>query len=110
MLCILNVGTVTTLCILNVGTVPTFSSSELVHLNDLHYLSLQRGTLQCVPWCGRSIPLRAVGALKGCRSPPGIAIPSTASATATNSDLLFNELVDNVVKEGSILGSILGSI
>ena len=34
----------------------------------------------------------------------------TAMATATNSDLLFNELVDNIVKEGSILGSIFGSI
>ena len=45
-LCILNVGTVPKLCILNVGTVPTFSPSELVHLNDLHYLSLQRGPPQ----------------------------------------------------------------
>ena len=32
--------TVTTLCILNVGTVPTCRPSELVHLNDHHYLSL----------------------------------------------------------------------
>ena len=32
---------VPTLCILNVGTVPTLSPSELVHLNDLHYLSLE---------------------------------------------------------------------
>ena len=103
-------GTVTTLCILNVGTVPTFSPSELVPLNDLHYLSLRRGTLNGSHGAGRFIPLRAVGALEGCRSPPGIAIPSTASAMATNSDLLLNELVDNVVKEGSILGSILGSI
>ena len=39
-LCILNVGTVPTLCILNVGTVPTCRPSELVHLNDHHYLSL----------------------------------------------------------------------
>ena len=96
-------GTVTTLCILNVGTVPTFSSSELVHLNDEVNLNGSHGA-------GRSIPLMAVGALEGCRSPPGIAIPSTASATATNSYLLLNEFVDNVVKEGSILGSILGSI
>ena len=30
--------------------------------------------------------LSVVGALEGCRSPPGIAIPSTASTTAMNSD------------------------
>ena len=92
------------LCILNVGTVPTFSSYELVHLHfDEVNLNGSHGA-------GRSIPLMAVGALEGCRSPPGIAIPSTASATATNADLFFDELVDNVVKEGSILDSILGSI
>ena len=38
-----NVGTVPTLCILNIRTVPKFSPSELVHLNDLHYLSLEAG-------------------------------------------------------------------
>ena len=38
-------------------------------------------------WCwGRANTLRAVGALEGCRSPPGSAIPSTASTTAINSD------------------------
>ena len=33
-------GTVTMLCISNVGTVPSGRPSELVHLNDHHYLSL----------------------------------------------------------------------
>ena len=79
-LCILNIGTVPTLCILNVGTVPTFSPSKLIHLNDLHYFSLKRGTPQWVPWCWEVHPL------EGCRSPPGIAIPSTASTTVMNSD------------------------
>ena len=63
-LCILNVGTVPTLCILNVGTVPTFSPSELIHLNDLHYLSLRQGTPQWVPWCWEVHPLRAVNLLQ----------------------------------------------
>ena len=99
-LCILNVGTVPRLFILDVGIVPTISPTEVVHLNDLHYLSLRQGTPQWVPWCWEVHPL------EGCRSPPEIATTSTASATVTNSDLLFNELVDNVVKEGSILGSI----
>ena len=53
----LNVGTVPTFCILNVGTVPTFRPSELVHLNDHHYLSLWRDTPQWVRWGWEVHPL-----------------------------------------------------
>merc|ERR1712173_462368 len=66
-LCILNVGTVPTLCILNIGTVPTssppswsISMTTTICLFDEVYLNGSHGA-------GRSISLRAAGALVGCR-------------------------------------------
>ena len=41
-LCILNVGTVPMLCILNIGTVPTFSHSPIGNLN-LSCIELELG-------------------------------------------------------------------
>ena len=65
--CILNVGTVPTLCILNIGTVPTssppswsISMTTTICLFDEVYLNGSHGA-------GRSISLRAAGALVGCR-------------------------------------------
>ena len=67
---ILNVGSVPILCILNVGTVPTFSPSEQVHLNDLHYLSLEAGPPQWPPlwWMGRPCRQRGPKIVNFCRT------------------------------------------